>query len=558
MDFPGEDLVNELRKLQDGNEALRDHYSRADSLLLLFDPDRDIRPDASLSAAERDVHLKRLDALVSAVQNRELHSPPAKDGTAAKRKPSVAVVLTKADLHPSELTGRRAARSFFRRHAVALDEKLRMLAGAIAYFPLSATGGTEAAPPRDGEPSPPRPAAKLSPTGYEAIFGWVGRQLWWRRWGVAVKALAASVCVALLTVAVSVGVTLARHERALDVLRDEARSAIERQEETKDEYSGAVLAVRRELFDSELWRITGGLSGSNTEESLEDLVQQVDRLLRANPGVTRQQLDDLRERAGHKTTEILFNRVLDSYDRKAPEFEDLARQFLRDKDDPGFRTQVKDWLKADRSRRLRAARDAVRDLSVFNAATLRSKAEKVKWYLETWDREEDPVTVKQMRRAAELAVRFGQRNKYTITVAKSGEYTDSYGHRVVVRRAHDDGKHWLDAFDRTAPGNNSKSSIWENTKFELEWWAGLDIAVCIFRARFLFPDQKAAEMVTDGPLAILRLCGRADLKATPEWADYFADGPYVEFQVIDANGDAITAADVAAVRKYISPGGAWK
>ena len=47
-------------------------------------------------------------------------------------------------------------------------------------------------------------------------------------------------------------------------------------------------------------------------------------------------------------------------------------------------------------------------------------------------------------------------------------------------------------------------------------------------------------------------------RARPEWEDYFADAPYVKFQFVDANSDAISAADVAAVGNYIWPGGAWK
>lgn len=543
IDYPGEDFRQALRLLDmDRVEALYRHCARAEAILLLVDPQADLlRKDGE----ERPMLVDRQMALLSAISQAWTERQGG-SSTATEPPLNLAVVLTKCDLTAAPKTSREAAR-FFRAGAASLDAKLRQRAEAIQYFTVSATGGTELIAPADGVPLP-APAQVLAPDGYERLFRWIIRRHRWQKRRYWLKRLglpAAAVATAIM--ALSLGVVFYnnhRRSRAAAALTDDGLTPLERIERTKDIDDQQVNQDRAKLIQQQLDAIETDIAAAGDATELDDLLQRLERLSQADPGLSEGRIRDLKARVRERQEQLRFMRISAARDSTSANFHQMAQEYLGQHSSGTHAKQVKHWLEDDELQQAKLARAKIRQLAVVNAATLKSKSDRISEFLAEKPHGLSETEVEQMTRAAELARRFSEANRYKVTLKRSGGFLDARAQGIQVFIAgtlQNEFKH----------KDSSKSVTWPaDTTLAVEWHCGQSIKV-VLRDYFL-RDEDVATLTSDGSLALRILGSRSNFTRFADgWKDACPNA-FVDFVI-----DGVSDGDWQALEWYILPGDRW-
>jgi hypothetical protein len=246
---------------------------------------------------------------------------------------------------------------------------------------------------------------------------------------------------------------------------------------------------------------------------------------------------------------LLLSKIKQALDENRSTLPDLIRQFSERFPGSSRNATVEQWRTAHRNRQERDARDALRLISVTNAATLQSKGRAIAVFLERFDREVAPAEAAKMRRAAELAARFSQPSVYKAVIHRSGGLTVARYQRVEVSI---DGA-LVRTFASPAP---TTLANWDDQEIEFHWQAGQSVSVVLSsqsRTLLNYSFYPVARQVDIGPLALRALDGQVPATAEEGWADVFAEGrPILELALPEFKPD-----DWRAASDYLFPGDKW-
>ncbi len=535
VDYPGEDFRNELRKLKrEDIEILYDHYAHSESILLLFDPDQDVR--ALHDPARRSLQIERQLAHLQAIADiwAERTGGVAQP---SQRHVDVAIIVTKADRDPA-LTGRRATRRFFRDHAGALDAKIRQQAHLVEYFPLSAVGQS-CMQEVDGRQER-FPAAELSPTGYDAIFDWVVNKQ--SRRTVRRRLKTCGALLALLTIFVGLGMGWRAYQqsRSRDQLADPRLSSIDKLKLTQSIPS---LPERSELITTELERYREAITAATDEPSLNEVLERLRELEEIHPGAIKSRIDEVKQEAKDKNELLLYQRTKDGLDNQSADFRELAERFLQEYPGSSRCEDVRKWISQSVQRDHENDRQRIKNLQVVDKASLGEKSERLVEFVQKYEAMLTSSEAKRIRRAAELAKQFCELNTYTLTLKRYGGFAASRSQSLLL---------YLDGqkFHEYPAPSASKEVTWSESPLRIQWKAGQAVRVVL--RNYTWRNADVAWSEDKGPTALRILGGeRPFAQVLPDWTSY-VENPFAQFEVAD-----ITSDDLRALDQYILPGVEW-
>lgn len=544
IDYPGEDFREALGKLDhDKIGQLHDHFLNSDAILLLFDPDKDVRAVAAPGAGED--RIERLQAPLQAVG--EVWRQQNRNPDATRLPPKdVAVVVTKSDTVPG-LTDGRKTRQFFRARAGGLDAQIHQWAKKVEYFPMSAIGRSETIQ-RDGRPCLV-PASELTPRGYAEVFRWIVARHRRRKNRKARRLLTAALTVVAIGALLAVGIPyLSQHAeqvRTENVLGDPGRSPDEKIEQTPGVQDPRARQMRRQLLEERVAELRRRLADTTNEPAAEEVLGRLQKLREAEPGVVESSIDALIQQARQKKEDMLLERVQLAFDAKSNDFTRLAHEFLDKYPQSRNAPKVRTWLSEDEARGVSDERRAIKQIRVYNAANLSSKSDRIVEFL---NRHPSPsqvpeVEAKRMRRAAELVKQFSEVKTYTVTLKSSGGFTKARKQGVWLYV----GNTLLREYD--SPGS-SKVVTWADDQLQFQWTAGQTVKA-VLRDRNWMAENVAT--ISDESLLALRLLGSRQALTQFErgWKEY-CQNPHIHFEVKDLSED-----DWKVLELYILPGDAW-
>jgi hypothetical protein len=193
--------------------------------------------------------------------------------------------------------------------------------------------------------------------------------------------------------------------------------------------------------------------------------------------------------------------------------------------------------------RQETARQRIKAIPVHDPPSLLGKSQRIFEFLDEFRDALTAEEARQMTRAAELGIQFAERQTYTVTLKRSGEFLKprSQGVWLLVR----DGL--IKEYD--SPGA-SKSVTWTRNELKIEWTSGDSVKI-VLRDRG-YGDEDVAWMSSRGPIA-LQLLGQKQVLTSfaEDWEEHCSQA-FVEFSI-----EGITDEDWAAVRAYLTPGEVW-
>lgn len=536
VDYPGEDFREALRTLRyEQIETLHEHYAQADAILLLFDPHTDL----SESGAVRERQIERQMAHLQAIADIWAERCTKKPGEAQSHV-DVGVILTKCDTVPTLQTPPQA-QAYFRTHAEGLDQKIRQNASEVKYFALSAIGGECESEDQDAEHA--IPSRTLQPFGYDQIFQWVRRRHAHRRTRrsrLAKRAIA--IIIVALCIAYFVYGAFTR-SRLYAILDNPNLSTVEKLQRTADASDDDVLQRRAELLRDELVRVEGDLKDADSESDISPLISVLGQYREARPGALASEIDYLLQVADDRKQDILFQRVIDSYNKDDNDFTELAAKFLREYPISSRCDKVRELLGVDRKRRQQSARKRIKAIDVHDQSSLLGKSERIFEFLDEYGKDLADEDKALMKRAAELGRQFSERHTYSLTLKQSGGFKKSRSQGV-----------WLvvdgSIVEKRDSSGASRSVTWPHDVLKIDWQSGESVKIILRDLEFV--DEDVAWMEDRGAIALRLLGSKQFLTRFAEgWKEY-CDEAFVEYQVT-----GISEEDWKAVEAYLTPGGAW-
>lgn len=537
VDYPGEDFREALRTLRyEQIETLYEHYSQADSILLLFDPHTDLLASGTVSERQIERQMAHLRAIADIWAER-----CAKQPGGAHSHVDVGVVLTKCDTVPQLLTPPQA-KSYFRTHAVGLDQKIRQNADQVKYFALSAIGAQH-----DGKaPNEPHASSDwtLQPFGYDQLFQWIRQRHARRRsrrrrlamWGTAL---------ALLAVFATYSVyRFSSRSHIKAILQNSHLSTFDKLQDTTSLSDDDLLRDRADLLRRELARVENNLRSADSEPAIDRIVSELEQYRHARPGPLKSEIDELLQEADKKKKDILFSLVNDSYNNKDKAFPSHADKFLLTYSNDSSRcNKVRELLGVYRTQQQQDARQRIKAIRVDNQSSLHGKSARIFEFLEEYGKDLQEREKDLMKRAAELGRQFSERHTYAVTLKRSGGFKDAryqgvwlaVGGKIVVKRDSE---------------GASTSVTWPKESLMIQWQSGEPVKV-ILRDRD-YEDEDVAWIEDSGAVALRQLGSKQVFtQFAPKWKEY-CDEAFIECQI-----DGISPEDWKAVEAYLTPGTAW-
>lgn len=522
LDYVGEDIGAALKLLDLGTQAaFRDHLKTSDALLLFADPD----------VTSED----RLTTLLNSVvqMHRETLS-----GMERGPFPDVAVILTKADLHPG-LSDLASAKRFARKRLPGLWSRLKDLAGRVRAFPISAVGGVEA-----GTGLPPREPA---PRGYEALFDWIlerkVRRTMARKLGPWIPWLGA----AGLAAAVAAAGYHAHLDSLTSVVEDPSTPL-----ERVAEISGGPFGRRPRIVRAtdrrvliELERLERRRQGATTLPELDRLAAE-SGLLASLPHTTRRaEAEGFRERVLGDLRALAFREAEEAYRdwkaRQSGDFEPKVRSFLERFPAAPEAERARAWLEELRGADRQRFRASLAAMPARDAASIARKAERVAEYARRFGGPD----AEEMERAARVALRIAATDRIRVRLLGAGGFSKPREFRVEI---HVRGAKVLE-FET---GAEVRDAVFDR-EFDLAWHPGDPCRIRIYEYKGW--DEYVAWTEEPGPFSLEVFSGRRRLENLEEgWRDeHFSEGrPYVVFTL-----EGFEPEDFGRLRRYVHPGDEW-
>jgi hypothetical protein len=519
IDPDGDVVQQALRSLEDQRlEPFFDHLAASPVLWLFLDPDQDL---ANPDAAELDRRLATLMTLFAERRKRAAR--------AGLPLPDVAVVLTKMDAHPRVKTPEQARRFALGRQP-AFFEKLNRHAGRLRFFPTSAFGGKNS-----------------EPYGLEPVLQWTAEAV--RRRQLAPRRRKFVVVVSLLALlGASYGAWLyidrAREER---LLADASLSKTERVLQTAGA-SDAADELRQRLLRERLDELSTELVGELGEDRLQEILRELDRLGRSNPGRSAPRLAEVRRTAERRREDRRLAEIRDAAEHQRPNLDELVAAFHRDFPESDRRGDIEEWRKGFLDRELQSARTAVRLVVATDAASLQRKADAIADFLLRFGARVDPAERVRMARAAELGARFAKRSVYRVRLKRSGNLTLARVQHVKIIVEGNPVKEFI------APSPVT-TATWDKTS-DVAWQAGDDVRAFLAsqsRNWVNYGYYVVAERAGHGLFALRALSSLGPPHVPDAWISIFNDGQaYLDLEI-----EGLSADDWTIAEEFLAPGEKW-
>lgn len=524
MDYPGGDFQEDLRKLNEKEGSdLYQHLTQANTLLLLFDPDLDVRKPSEAGAKVKTQQIERLEAFLQVIRE---HSE--------RRNLDIGIVLSKSDIHPQLRTSRQI-KAFMHAHLPNLMKRLKKYSASMAYFAVSAVGSTE-----ETEVAGDRcPARELKPYGYEEIFDWVIDREQKRRNVHGNRILWGLVSLAVVAALVAGGLWFAQLESYRRILESPNSSPIEKIERTPTGLPGELGRRREEILNTRLGQFEGAIQSAKTETDLDPVDEELRKFLVADLGYHRERVEKLLYASDRRREHVAFQRAKDQ--RKSPVFSQLAQEFLSKWPTGEYAEQVRVWLGEDRSAQQQAKRASIRREVITNAVTLKQKLRMMQEYLSEWGDVDERESVR-IRRAVELGTDILNKKEYQVVLKSSGEFKEPASHwiRITIGQAPEQ------AFHRST----ASTIVNWNEPLAAKWKFG-DAVTLNLNADYRLSNPIIAVASNNGPLSIQLFGPMTDLRITAD-GEKLVSSAYFKFEVPEVSKE-----DFEIISDYLHPGGKW-
>jgi len=539
VDYPGEDFRNELLMLKlDRIKDLYVHYAASDAILLLFDPDRDVR--AVSDPARHEEQIERQMAHLQAIAN--VWAEKSEGPASRNSKPvDVAIIVTKSDKEPA-LSNSSSVRRFFRQHAAPLDEKIRKQSDAVGYFPVSIIGRSGSTEHDETNALPKN--EDLAPTGYEEILKWILRRRQWRRWRPWVHGGAITALLTVILGLVFGGWRSMQRSEELALLNDPRLSRVEKLERTQECSDTVVRQRRAAVFSEELAAETQNLDKATSEPSADEVSGKVAHLATLKPSSMLARIESLLQDCRQKEEDLRYQKLEDAYSRPASEFTDLAARFLLNYPASPRAGKVRELIGKRRTDDEISDRKKIKVIRVTNATTLAQKAKEVSEFVTKYRATLTADEANRMRRAADLARKFSEVQTYKVRLKQTCGLTDAYCQAVL-----------LDINGSTVKEYSSSVKScevnWNSDDVQFQWSAGQPIRVTWRKLWSVgsWGNRDIATLRDDGPASLRILSGKqAFRKIEDDWVKKVA-GPSVHFEV-----EGIGEEDWKWFALYVFPG----
>ncbi len=523
------------------DDELKTHLEKADFLLLVFDPDVDLRKASPLSAQEKQRRHERLNTLVDVVADirRIQEVCDHKD----VRVPKIGVMISKVDLYPELQTPDKAER-FLKDQFGPLYERLAAWPRGISIFPVSAVGGTEHSETEDGVPVPGR---NLEPFGYDGIISWIlgvrqatRRRPFLRAFFVVVVALILGYsCFRAWERSVINWVGVPTTEindipQALYVKTPGIQRAIDTRVDTDIEDLEKQLSA---LQDSKALRIT----------EIDELRKKIEDRLEKQQYTSRKMDIEILKKDTEKIQESCYFQAVQ--DRPSVSTTD---EYLRKFPKGANAESVRNTKMTLAQNKKEKERQKVSGISPDEANFFASIARQMRAYLELYP---DDKNHNEIKRAADLAQNLSTKKSYDIQIKNWGQFTKKYKTEVHIKSGSQDPIVF-----------RSEESTTRSTKGgqpQLSWTMNEKVCIELYAKPTWRSMVKVAWVESSDSFGLKLLNGKRDLKnVDPNWRSYFQDGPYVTFGKLNLD-DNVDSKDEEPdawqlLEEWIYPGTKWK
>lgn len=495
LDYAGERFIQHFAEGSIESRELPEELMKADYLLLVLDPQQDLKNEDDFGTREDRVRYKdRLDALINAVAQFRLEHQ--------EKEVQIGVLITKGDLIFTEEANRETARKYLQTHAPQLFNKLNSLFKDIPVFALSAVGNTELV---DNSPIP-QPAEKLNPWGYDQIFDWVVKDIL-HKMG-APRRRQRNLAVILISTVLMLGavayygfkqVALENALKMSSQLLDEGDS-----ERFAKYLRQAPVRNANEIIDNMLNKIGNLIIDSSASDTdLRNAEHQLNAINGRGTFYKQRETEELMQTIREKLENHNFEIVLQAFQQNQ-DYVRIALQFKDNYPNSNYNLKIDEMLEKKQKSEIAKSLDALINTKVDSRSSLQSFSKALKNFSSQYPGKMDKSAITAAYKADELASILESQGGLPIRLKKLGTtpndrgyftlkiYTNSYKEEVFSQQSSSQLNYWT--FD-----NDTK-------EFLLKWDIGDRIDLEVWRDRGkLSPNRKIASKTFRGNLAVANL-----------------------------------------------------
>ena len=573
MDYPGEDfragITTETPEAK--IKEFAEHLLKSDIIILLADPH---------AIPAQETNIVQRNKIIDSINTNLQAARDVFNENKAKYKElkyaDVCIAVGKFDKLPEFAAakkakdgGKRIAKQFFQKHWANFSKNLaattKIKLKEINYFPISAVGNTiqtEDSTSRDEDGLAPD-RDNLAPFGYDKLFRWIAdrkNRLAWRKF--------LKKCVAALFILIVLGVgamsifgtktvvEIENEKQQLEILARQDISITQKLEATEPPASDNVTQKRNDILDEELQRLNNEIETCQDSQTLDFYRKKIEEIDAVYDGDRNINIENLLKQINEKLVENEFQRVKDSFENNRKTFEEDAQTFLTNHPNEPQADDVRKMLADKETQDIKDARLRIKNIAVRDAGSLQNKGKAIVQFLETYRNKLTQADAEAMQRAAELAKKFSEPQKYTITLKQYGGFAyaeDIKGHisinNVTVGSHNSAGK------CQTANASETFTMSWQcgqTIKLEIQAYAGT----------LWGGIETVADKSDSGPDALKMLSLRTPLSAKTrgsvsgsDWNSprlKSASGFFMQCEIKEIN-----ATDWKAFETYILPGNGW-
>jgi hypothetical protein len=447
-----------------------------------------------------------------------------------RHEPQIAVVITKSDLCNGSPITPRQAKERLAEQLPALVTFLVDHTKPLAWLPVSVCGYRASNATCD--------AGEFAPAGFDRVFDLL-LSLADQPLAHYGKAFAFAVIVALI---VSIGLFHYRSEEAAGELAL-IENPVVRIDDLPAQVSVANEAAYRERIREAALDASVELRSAQSEDEIGRIINRFAALPAAAERIAHDELTALRQQADQRSEELLYARIQDAVAHgNSVTIQQTIDRYLQRYPSGRNAQQARMLLATEEEKRRERAREEIRSIAVWDAASLQRKVQRIADYLDAWGTTVVLQERAEMERAMAAARRMIEMSQYRVTLVRTAGLDRARAHGVRVKV---DGKE-VALFD----GSGTVAEKTWNQDFIVQWRLGMKVDVTLLNFRMRNSD--IAYIESRGPMAILALAGtNSPIRYGP---DFVSSRPPV---TVRFRCEQLDEGTVAAIAAWIFPGNAW-
>ena len=532
IDFPGGDHENMASQQDiDVNEKLRTLLKEADFVLMLMDPEIDIKPFNQLDRKATNYLMRRQQAHLQSVLE-----------ASNSKLPELAVILTKRDKYP-EIADNTHAVEYVKQHAGGFLNNLCGKFKSVKIFSISAVGATEIEN-RNGK-SFPIPANNLEPTGYIEILNWMCREIRWKTWrstfiysGVAALSLAISLLI----------VRNVLYKWADDyavIMANQSLSFVEKMQSPVPWWPIGINPEELKYNQAKTYfnDLANKIATANSKARIAQLENELTSILPYISGLSRKLHDDALVQLNTNLEGIMWLEISTAVSREINDAEigKICQEYVSKFRLGKHIDEVKSIYDKIQGKFENESKLAIRQVVVDDKRSMLVKATKISEHIVKF-REKMPNNGIDAEKAIQLARKFAVQNQYTIETNRIVGF--AYNYNIYVN-------YWQGQIKigKIKSIKNGNAFQWPSPTVPVNWSSGDSIQIVIHDNGYFYCPI-ICDLEVSGPDAILRLMDNDKYFTTN--SDYNESQVQGYFRVNEIGQD-----EYDAFRNYILPGDYW-